>query len=699
LAENFFHTKIEFLKGVGPQRAALLNTELQIFNYGDFIQYYPFRYEDRTQIIPIAHIQDNMEFVQLRGRVIKLNYIGDGAKKRLVLLFQDVSSTIELIFFSGAKWIAEQVKIGEEYIVFGKPTFFNRTVNLVHPDIEKYIDTDLQSGFLQPIYRTTEKLKKKGISSKYIGKLQLLLYKISINYIQESLPAYLIAELALCSKKEALQHIHFPESSQWLSKAKFRLKFEELFYTQLKLLSNKVRRKKELSGHVFSKLQLLNEFYFNHLPFQLTEAQKRVIKEIHKDFTSGKQMNRLLQGDVGSGKTMVAFICTLIAIGSDTQACIMAPTEILSTQHFENLKPFCEKLNIRIALLTGSTSKKERKVIYEGLESGEIKLAIGTHALLEDEVKFNNLGLCVIDEQHRFGVAQRARLWAKNKQIFPHILVMTATPIPRTLAMTLYGDLDVSVIDELPAGRKDIITWHKYDGKENEVYTFLATKINEGRQVYIVFPLIEESEKLDMKNLEEGYEIIQKVFPQYRITKVHGRMKAKEKDAEMQLFIKNESPIMVATTVIEVGVNVPNASVMVIRNAERFGLSQLHQLRGRVGRGADQSYCILMTDFKLGKDSRTRIETMIRTNNGFEIADIDLKLRGPGDLMGTQQSGVLDLLITDLAKDGIILQKARDYVNDLLDKDPTLTLPENQIIRHHIATLGNKTNANWARIS
>lgn len=696
--DSFFHTKIEYLKGVGPQRAELLQKELKIFTYADLIQHYPFRHEDRTKITPINHINDEMDYVQIRGRVVAMSTAGEGAKKRLIITVQDSSGAIDLIWFKGARWVADQMKAGMEFIIFGKPNFFNRTVNIVHPDFEQYVAADIQTGFLQPVYSTTEKLKLRGITSRQIGKYMKLLLQLSRNHIRETLSRPIIDDLALMPKADAMENIHFPESVNKLEKAKFRLKFEELFYVQLRLLGSKNKRKKDFRGHLLPHLQLLNQFYHNHLPFALTNAQKRVIKEIHADMVSGKQMNRLLQGDVGSGKTMVAFICALIAIGNNTQACIMTPTEILSQQHYQNLLPLCEKLGLKVALLTGSTTKKQREPIFEGLANGDVKLIIGTHALLEDNVTYHNLSLCIIDEQHRFGVAQRARLWAKNKQLYPHILVMTATPIPRTLAMTLYGDLDVSVIDELPAGRKPITTVHRYDQQEEKVNEFIDTEIKKGRQVYIVFPLIEESEKMDMKNLEDGYEKIKKRFPDYSISKVHGRLKSKEKDAEMQKFINKESQIMVATTVIEVGVNVPNASIMVIRNAERFGLSQLHQLRGRVGRGAEQSYCILMTDYKLGKDSRTRLETMVRTNNGFEIADIDLKLRGPGDLMGTQQSGVLDLLISDLSQDAIILQRARDIASHLLETDPSLALPENAVIRQHIASV-SKTNTSWSRIS
>jgi ATP-dependent DNA helicase RecG len=693
---NYFETKIEFIKGVGPQKASLLNTELGIFTYGDLIQLYPFRYEDRGRFYKISEISEELPAVQLKG-FVKNIALAQGRVKRLVASFSDGTGTIDLVWFQGIKFAAAKVKPGIEFVVYGKPTIYGHKFNIAHPEIEPFVPTESAKG-LQPVYNSTEKLKAKYIDSKGISKIMEKLLETAGPHIVETLPSALTQKFKLLSKKEAVLNVHFPKDEIILEKARKRLKFEELFYIQLKLLHQKSVRRTEYRGQIFRNIPTLNEFYKNHLPFDLTEAQKRVIREIYKDMCTGKQMNRLLQGDVGSGKTIVGFISMLMAIDNGAQACLMAPTEILADQHYRGLKEFADKLNISIAKLTGSSKMAERKIIHEGLKSGDLKIIIGTHALLEDIVEFNNLGLCIIDEQHRFGVAQRARLWKKNKEVHPHVLVMTATPIPRTLAMTLYGDLDISVIDELPAGRKPIKTIHQYDKDRLKLFGFIRKQIEEGRQVYIVYPLIEESEKMDFKDLMDGYESISRAFPEMPISILHGKMKPADKDFEMARFVKGETKIMVATTVIEVGVNVPNASVMVIESAERFGLSQLHQLRGRVGRGADQSYCVMMTGVKIGKDTRTRLETMVRTNNGFEIADVDLRLRGPGDLTGTQQSGVLDLLIADLSQDALILTYAREAAMEILDIDPEMEKPENYNIKKHIASL-SKNTVNWSRIS
>ncbi|UII28446.1 ATP-dependent DNA helicase RecG [Fulvivirga maritima] len=696
--QGFFDTKIEFLKGVGPQKAALLNKELNIFTYGDFIQHYPFRYEDRTQFHEISTLNGSMSQVQIKGKIRNMQTIGEGRKKRLVVQFADGTGEIELVWFKGIQWVMKKLQPGMEYLVFGKPTAFGSKLNMAHPEIEVMTRQNQETSYLQPVYATTEVLKRKFLDSKAIGKLQLYLLQQAQQKIRETLPKNILEDYRLINKRAALNNIHYPKDQSHLQKAQFRLKFEELFYVQLRLLMLKIARLDKFKGAVFHDTDLLTRFYNDHLPFDLTDAQKRVIKEIYKDMRSGQQMNRLLQGDVGSGKTIVAFICMLLVVGSGSQAALMAPTEILATQHFQGLKEFADKMGITIALLTGSTKQSERKVIHQYLKEGDLNIIVGTHALLEDIVQFKNLGLAVVDEQHRFGVAQRSKLWQKNKYLYPHVLVMTATPIPRTLAMTLYGDLDISVIDQLPAGRKPIKTVHRYDANRLKVNGFLKEQLEAGRQVYIVYPLIEESEKLDLNHLMDGYESTCRAFPDVPISIVHGKMKPDAKDYEMQRFVKAETKIMVATTVIEVGVNVPNASVMVIENAERFGLAQLHQLRGRVGRGAEQSYCILMTNYKLSKEGRVRIDTMVRTTNGFEIADTDLQLRGPGDLMGTQQSGVLDLLIADLGKDGTILQAARGAALGVLDKDPDLSNVENQVINQQIKSM-KKTAINWSRIS
>ncbi|WP_046244843.1 ATP-dependent DNA helicase RecG [Hymenobacter terrenus] len=697
---NFFNTRLEFLRTVGStQRAQLLGKELGLFTYGDLIQRYPFRYLDRTQVYNVADLHDDLPYVQVKGMLRGKELVGEGPKQRLTAKVGDGTGELELVWFKGVKWVQQYTKNNQEYIVFGKPTMFNGRPQMAHPELEEVSENKPGQSFLQPVYNTSEKLKNyHRIDSKAIMRMVAELLKLAQSHITESLSPALIDQYGLMSKAQALQQIHFPQSPELLAAAKFRLKFEELFYVQLKLLRQRDQRKVTLAGQIFNQVPTLVDFYKNHLAFDLTGAQKRVIHDIYKDFCTGKQMNRLLQGDVGSGKTIVAFIAMLMAADNGAQSCIMAPTEILADQHYTGLKVYADALGISIGKLTGSTRTAERRVLHEALRNGTMHMLVGTHALLEDVVQFRNLGLTIMDEQHRFGVAQRSKLWQKNPHIIPHVLVMTATPIPRTLAMTLYGDLDVSVIDELPAGRKPIVTVHRYDANRLKVFEFIRDQVKLGRQVYIVYPLIEESETMDYKDLTDGYESVSRAFPEFQISIVHGRMKAEEKDFEMQRFINKETQIMVATTVIEVGVNVPNASVMVIESAERFGLSQLHQLRGRVGRGADQSYCILMTGFKLSKDARTRLETMVRTNNGFEIADIDLKLRGPGDLMGTQQSGVLDLLIADLAKDGRILSESRAAAQTLLTEDPNLVHPDNGNIRRHIESLP-ATAVNWSRIS
>jgi ATP-dependent DNA helicase RecG len=697
---NFFNTRLEFLRSVGStQRALLLGKELNLFTYGDLIQRYPFRYLDRTQVYKVADLNDDLPYVQVRGMLRGKELVGEGPKQRLTAKVGDGTGELELVWFKGIKWVQQVAKNNQEYIVFGKPTMFNGRPQMAHPELEEVGENKPGQSFLQPVYNTSEKLKNyHRVDSKAIMRMTAELLKLAQPHIKESLSPALIERYGLMTKMHALQQIHFPQSAELLAAAQFRLKFEELFFVQLKLLRQRDQRKVTLAGQLFKEVPTLVDFYKNHLTFDLTGAQKRVIHDIYKDFCAGKQMNRLLQGDVGSGKTIVAFISMLMAADNGAQSCLMAPTEILADQHYTGLKVYADALGIKIGKLTGSTRTSERRVLHEELRNGTMHMLVGTHALLEDVVQFRNLGLTIMDEQHRFGVAQRSKLWQKNPHIIPHVLVMTATPIPRTLAMTLYGDLDVSVIDELPAGRKPIVTVHRFDANRLKVFEFIRDQVKIGRQVYIVYPLIEESETMDYKDLTDGYESVARAFPEMQISIVHGRMKAEEKDYEMQRFIKKETQIMVATTVIEVGVNVPNASVMVIESAERFGLSQLHQLRGRVGRGADQSYCILMTGFKLSKDARTRLETMVRTNNGFEIADIDLKLRGPGDLMGTQQSGVLDLLIADLAKDGRILSESRAAAQTILAEDPNLASPENANIRHHIESLP-ATAVNWSRIS
>jgi len=695
---SFFDTSLEFLKGVGPQRAALLQKELKLFTFGDLIQHYPFRYEDRTRFYRISEVNELMPFVQMKGKISDVELIGDKFKRRLVAYLSDDTGELELVWFQGINWAMQKLKPNVDYVVFGKPSRYGSKLSIAHPEIELLTEKNEKGGYLQPVYPLSEKLRNRYIDNKFIIKLQQDVIKGAISHIRETLPAAILQQHSFISKKEALINIHFPKSLEWLERAQRRLKFEELFFIQLRLIKMKLVREEKFKGIVFGDTSILTRFYKEHLPFDLTEAQKKVVREIYSDMKSGKQMNRLLQGDVGSGKTIVGFISILLAIGGDAQAALMAPTEILAQQHYANLKKYADKMNISIALLTGSVKKSARKPIHEQLADGSLKILIGTHALLEEEVKFNKLGLAIIDEQHRFGVAQRSRLWQKNSNFYPHVLVMTATPIPRTLAMTLYGDLEISVIDELPKGRKPIKTTHQFDSHRLQVNGFIKTQIKVGRQVYVVYPLIEESEKLDLKHLMDGYESISRAFPEIPISILHGQMKPEAKDFEMARFAKGETKIMVATTVIEVGVDVPNASVMIVESAQRFGLSQLHQLRGRVGRGAEQSFCILMTDHKLSSESKTRIETMVRTNNGFEIAETDLKLRGPGDLMGTQQSGALDLLIADLGKDGELLKTARVAAQTILASDPLLQQSENRMILQQIESI-KKSAVNWSRIS
>lgn len=703
MSSTFLNTPIEYLKSVGPQKAEILKKELRIFKYADLLAFYPFRYVDRTKFYKVKEINADLPFVQLRGKITNTKMVGVKRAQRFVATFADETGSLELVWFQGAKWIAEKIKphVTNEYIVFGRPSVFNGIFNISHPEIDPVsAENTTFASTLQAVYNSTEKLKSRSLDSKGIARLQKSLVLLIKNNIPETLSNAVLERFQMLSREEAVKQIHFPQNPEMLKKAEFRLKFEELFFIQLKLLKQKGLREKTFRGFVFSKVgDYFNNFYNNYLPFQLTNAQKRVIKEIRLDMGSGKQMNRLLQGDVGSGKTLVALMNILICMDNGFQACLMAPTEILANQHFETISKLLKPLNINVGLLTGSKKVKERRVIHEQLQNGEMQILIGTHALLEDVVQFKNIGLVVIDEQHRFGVAQRAKMWNKNTQS-PHMLIMSATPIPRTLAMTLYGDLDVSVIDELPPGRKPIQTVHRFDTHRDRVFGFMKDQIALGRQIYVVYPLIKESEKMDYKDLMDGFESISRAFPlpKYNVSVVHGQMKADAKDFEMQRFVRGETNIMVATTVIEVGVDVPNASAMVIESAERFGLSQLHQLRGRVGRGAEQSYCILMTSFKLSHDGKLRMDTMVRTNDGFEIADVDLKLRGPGDMSGTIQSGVLDLNIADLAKDAQILHAARNMAIELLSEDPNLENPENSNIAYQFA-ITNNSRTNWSRIS
>lgn len=681
-------TPLVYLKGAGPKRAELLQKELGIATYEQLLNHYPFRYIDRTRFYKINELNEDLPLVQVIGRITSKETIGEKHKRRIIAKFTDDTGTMELVWFQSLKWVEDNVVRGSLYIAFGKPNFFNNSFSVSHPDLEPY---PRQAGItgnltLQPVYHTTEKMKKSFLDSKGIQRLIHHIIELHINEVRETLPLYILKKYKLISRKEALIQIHFPADIDQLQHAERRLKFEELFFIQLQLLHNKQLRSLKFKGALFNRVgERVNTFYNTMLPFDLTNAQKRVIKEIRLDTQKGSQMNRLIQGDVGSGKTVVALISMLLANDNHYQACMMAPTEILARQHYQSLVDLLKGELIKVAILTGNTTKKQRIILHEELEAGKIDILVGTHALIEDKVKFKNLGLVVIDEQHRFGVEQRAKLWRKNV-VPPHILVMTATPIPRTLAMTLYGDLDVSVIDELPVGRKPIETKHLYEGQRLRMFGFMKQEIAKGRQVYIVYPLIKESEKLDLLNLEAGVEQIRYQFPlpDYQISIVHGQLKNADKQYEMNRFIEGKSQIMVATTVIEVGVNVPNASVMIIENAERFGLSQLHQLRGRVGRGAEQSFCILMSGNKLSANSKTRLETMVKTNNGFEISEIDLQLRGPGDITGTQQSGVLELKMANLAKDQIILQEARNTVIDIFEKDPMVQLPENILLKNYL---------------
>ena len=702
MSADILKTPIEFLKGVGPQRAELLNKEIQVFCFEDLLYFYPFRYIDRSRFFLASEITEDMSYVQMRGFISDIQLHGQKRTTRMTAWLTDKhGGRVELIWFNGFKWLKGKFLPGQEYIVFGKPTRYGNKYNISHPEVEPVSPAAInQQSVMQPVYPSTEKLKSRGLDSKGISKLLKTLLPQVMDFINETLPQKLRDDLRLLPLRRAIHNIHFPEDTKTLARARARLKFDELFFIQLNLIKLKHVRTSEARGHVFRTVgDYFNNFYHNNLSFELTQAQRKVMKEIRQDSLSGKQMNRLLQGDVGSGKTIVAVMSMLLALDNGCQACLMAPTEVLANQHFESIGSMLEGLGVEVRLLTGSTKKSERKVLAEELADGRLHILIGTHALIEDTVVFRNLGMVVIDEQHRFGVAQRARLWKKNTTP-PHVLVMTATPIPRTLAMTLYGDLDISVIDELPPGRKPIKTIHQYDTHRLKVFGFMREQIKQGRQVYVVYPLIKESETLDLKDLQDGYESIVRDFPlpEYAVSIVHGKMKAADKDYEMQRFVKGETQIMVATTVIEVGINVPNASVMVIESAERFGLSQLHQLRGRVGRGADQSWCILMSSIKLSSDARKRLETMVSTNDGFVIAETDMKLRGPGDIHGTQQSGILDLKIADLSKDEKILKYARQKAMEILEKDPGLQHAENYLLGKTLRKLF-QAKVVWSKIS
>ena len=692
---------IKYLTGVGPKRKEILEKELQISTWGDLLEYYPYKYVDRSRIYRIGELRGDLPFVQLKGKILSFEEFAMGAhRKRLVAHFSDGTGVVDLVWFRGAQYVYKTYKVNEEYIVFGRPSIYGGRYQFAHPDIDKVTDVQLSEMGMQPYYMTTERMKKMGLTSRSLEKLtKTLVEKLSEQTISETMPPYIIGPLHLISRTEALHKIHYPKSLEDVQRAQVRLKFEELFYVQLNILRYAHDQRRKYRGYVFTQVgSLFHFFYHNNLPFELTNAQKRVMHEIRNDMATGQQMNRLVQGDVGSGKTLVALMSMLIAIGNGFQACMMAPTEILAEQHFATIRKFLRQMPVRIELLTGIVKGKKREEILNGLLTGEVQILVGTHAVIEDNVQFSRLGLAVVDEQHRFGVAQRAKLWGKSQQP-PHILVMTATPIPRTLAMTIYGDLDVSVIDELPPGRKPIQTIHKYDNQLTSLYQGIRQQIRQGRQVYIVFPLITESEKIDLKNLEAGYESLCSIFPDMKLSKVHGKMKPKEKDLEMQKFSKGETQILVATTVIEVGVDVPNASVMVILDAQRFGLSQLHQLRGRVGRGADQSYCILVTNHKLTQETRKRIDIMCQTNDGFQIAEADLKLRGPGDLEGTQQSGIaFDLKIADIARDGQLIQLARDEAQKIINDDPDCEKSQYSMLWNRLNEL-RKSNVNWAAIS
>ena len=698
--QQYLKQDIKFLPGVGPKRAELLLEELRISTFEDLLTHYPYRYVDRSRFYKISEITSDMPFIQIRGRIHGYAVAGKGRGKRLTAGFRDDSGQIQLVWFKGAKWIPENYPVGKELVVFGRPTVFNRKLNLVHPELEDPEKKHAVSSSLQAVYSTTEKLKDNYLTSKAISKLMANLIRGLPSKFEETLPSWLLQSLKLVNLDTAMRQIHFPDSTGQYKRAELRLKFEELFYIQLNILQGKTERNQKFRGNVFEKVgEVFNNFYREHLPFELTGAQKKVMKEIRRDMGSGRQMNRLLQGDVGSGKTLVALMSMLIAMDNGFQSCIMAPTEILAQQHFASISKFLDGMDVRVELLTGSVKKADRRPIHEALMDGSLNILIGTHAVIEDVVRFNNLGLVVIDEQHRFGVAQRARLW-KKAEVLPHVLVMTATPIPRTLAMTLYGDLDVSVIDELPPGRKPIITRHSFDSKRLQVFGFLKKQLDEGRQAYIVYPLIKESESMDYKDLEDGLESISRAFPPpCQVSVVHGKMKPEEKEASMRHFVEGRTHIMVATTVIEVGVDVPNATVMIIESAERFGLSQLHQLRGRVGRGGEQSYCILMSGYKLSPEGRKRLDTMVATNDGFEIAEVDLKLRGPGDIEGTQQSGVpFNLKIAHLGKDFQILQLARDTAEAIIAEDPMLSMDKNWLFAKHVKK-GNPGRIDWGNIS
>lgn len=689
-----------YLLGMGPKRKDILNRELHIQTWGELLEYYPYKYVDRSRIYTIVELSVDMPFVQIKGKILSFEeFVNGPRRKRLVAHFTDGTGIVDLVWFQGVQYAAKTYKVEREYIVFGKPTVFNGRYQFAHPDIDDASTLQLSEMGMQPYYVTTEKMKKAGMQSRAIERLEKTLLEKLPSPLPETLPPYIVEPLHLISRDRAFRQIHYPKTADEMQQARLRLKFEELFYVQLNILRYASDHRRKYRGYMFSQVgRFFNTFYTQNLPFQLTNAQKRVIREIRADMHSGRQMNRLLQGDVGSGKTLVALMSMLIALDNGFQACIMAPTEILAEQHLTTIKEFLHGIDVRIELLTGVVQGKRRQEVLAGLATGNVHILVGTHAVIEDTVQFARLGFVVVDEQHRFGVAQRAKLWSKSDNP-PHVLVMTATPIPRTLAMTIYGDLDVSVIDELPPGRKPIQTIHKYDTQMASLYQGIRQQILQGRQVYIVFPLIKESEKIDLKNLEEGFETLLQVFPEFRMSKVHGRMKPKDKEAEMQKFVSGETQILVATTVIEVGVNVPNASVMVILDAQRFGLSQLHQLRGRVGRGADQSYCILVTSYKLAEETRKRIDIMCDTNDGFRIAEADLKLRGPGDLEGTQQSGIaFDLKIADIARDGQIVQMARNEAQKIIDADPTCEKPEYKMLWNRLKEL-RKTNINWAAIS
>ena len=692
---------IQYLPGVGPNRKKMLSQELGIETFGDLLQYYPYKHVDRSRLYDIGELNGDMPFVQVKGHILSFETFKMSARKeRVVAHFTDgTGKVMDLTWFNGGKYAKQSYKIGTEYVIFGRPNVFNGRINVTHPDIDAADKLELSTMGMQPYYNTTEKMKKSGLNSRAIERLTKSLIDIIKDPIAETIPDFITSRLHLMSRDEALRKIHYPQDAKELEKARTRLKFEELFYVQLNILRYASDHRRKYRGYVFSHVgDHFNTFFHQYLPFSLTEAQKRVIREIRKDTGSGKQMNRLLQGDVGSGKTLVALMSMLIALDNGYQACIMAPTEILAEQHLQTIQGFLNGMNIRVELLTGIVKGKKRQAVLDGLLDGSVQILVGTHAVIEDTVQFANLGMVVVDEQHRFGVAQRAKLWTKNTNP-PHVLVMTATPIPRTLAMTLYGDLDVSIIDELPPGRKPVVTTHVFDRSMPSLYDGLRKQIQQGRQVYIVFPLIEESEKIDLKNLEDGFEVLRQVFPEFRLSKVHGKMKPKDKEEEMQRFVKGETQMLVATTVIEVGVNVPNASVMVILEAQRFGLSQLHQLRGRVGRGADQSYCILVTNHQMSEDTRKRIDIMCETNDGFRIAEADLKLRGPGDLEGTQQSGMaFDLRIADIARDGQLVQLARDEAQAIIDEDPECHSDKYNMLWNRLRQL-RKTNVNWAAIS